>query len=156
MKLSKIFEVISNEIYGANNRYAHKKIDILKNYHEVICTDPILIRGEYSIYEEDTVKFEEKDLTLKNTSILVYDETGHTGEWCIREYSSLEEVEKFILSGAGYFNMFCTHIVVFSYDAVLSFSVYYMDDYEKIVLDKDDELLNTIDLKIEWESKPIY
>lgn len=156
MKLSKIFEVISNEVYGTDSRYVCKKIDMLKNYHEVIGADPILIRGEYSIYEEDAVNFEEKDLMLKNTSILVYDETGHTGEWCVREYSSLEEVEKFIFSGAGYFNMFCTHIVVFSHNEVLDFSVYYMDGFEKVVLDKNSEALDTANLKIEWKSKPMY
>lgn len=156
MKLSKIFEVISNEICGFDSSYADNKLSILKTYYEIISVEPIFVRGAYSIHEEDAVKFEEKDLTIKNNSILVYDETGHTGEWCIMEYSSLEEVEKFILSGAGYFNMFCTHIVVFSYDAVFDFSVYFVDDYEKIILDKDNEVLDTVDLKIEWKSKPIY
>lgn len=157
MKLSKIFEIISNTVYSDNDVYANKKICTLKDYSKVISTEPVLIKGNYSIYKEDIVDFKDKILSLSHDSIFVYDETGHTGEWTIREYSSLLEVEKFVLSGAGYFNMFCTNIVVFTYDAVLDFSIYYinMDDGVRVFLDKDNEPSKDYDLKIEWKSRPI-
>lgn len=154
MRLSSIFKIISNEIYSQDMIYLDRKYNTLKSYHNVCSINPLLVEGYYSIYEEDKICFEDKDIKLNNSSILVYDETGHTGEWQIREYNSLKEVEEFILSSAGYFNMFCTFIVVLSESFVFDFKVYCIRDGEKIFVSEND-FSSDLDFKVQWSSKKI-
>lgn len=150
MKLSEIFKVISSEMYGDEYRCLDRKCNMLKSDYCLNTVNPVSITGRYSIFQDESPVFEDKEIQLKENSILVYDETGHSGEWNITEFNSLEDVERFILSGAGYFNMFCTSIIVFTYEKVLNFGVYYVENNKKIFLNKDDDICDGYDFKIEW------
>lgn len=154
MKLSDVFKIISVELYNRDNKYVDLKCKMFQANYCVHSTSPLSISGRHYILKDNEFVFEDREIPLKDSSILVYDETGHSGEWNITEYDSLDEVEKFVLSGAGYFNMFCTHIVVFTPKIVLCFNPYYVDEngiYN--FLSKEDEDYCKYNLKLKWDAK---
>lgn len=154
MDLSKVFNIVSEELYSGDDNLIKRKINMLKNDYEIENEKPLCISGTCFCFNED-VDFMEEDIAISEDSFFIYDESGHSGEWRIVECKSLKDAENFILSGAGYFNMFCTDIIVFSAKEIFEFNVYYENGYEKIYLTKDNEIPSKFKLKIEWNSKII-
>lgn len=69
---------------------------------------------------------------------LMYDLTGHTGEWVVVTFHTLEEVEQYMIGEGGYLNVYCTEMIIFENGVIKPFDMLFQgDDGEDIVLDKD-------------------
>ena len=54
----------------------------------------------------------DRELRSNNIEFLLYDLIGHSGEWTLLEFDTLEEVEEYILNPGGILNMFTTEMIV--------------------------------------------
>lgn len=137
MKVSLMFLLISKELFD-NERQQHIRQKMFLKDFKIIDANSLYITGQCSLLDKEDIVFNDIDLDIKEDLYYIYDETGHNGEWSIREYDSLRKVEKFILSPGGYINMFCTHCIVFNKNKIFKFDIFSQDaNGEKYIVDKD-------------------
>lgn len=81
---------------------------------------------------------------------LLYDLTGHTGDWQIVTFKDVKELEKHIISEGGYLNIFCTEMIVFKDGVIKPFDILFTGNNDmEIVIDKDqiDETFDIAKMK---------
>lgn len=94
---------------------------------------PVTIRGKAG---ED--KGSTGDEVLFCHDYLLYDLTGQSGEWIVVTFSSLEDVEKHIVSEGGYLNVYCTEMIVMKDGVITPFEILFAGDNDiTVVVDKD-------------------
>ena len=151
MRLSKFFKLFLQEYYNCDNRRILTKYNMLIRDFNIESYEPLEISGRCSLLDSSDYTFEDIDIQYKEKSFFVFDEIGHSGEWRIREFSSIEDVERLILSKGGYLNMFCTAMIVLQGENILRFKIYYKNSENKIAfIDKDNFDDNFNDLKVLW------
>lgn len=137
MKISSVFSLISKTIFD-DVRYQSIRYKMFLKDFQINNANPLCITGQCSILDNDFIEFDDIELSINDNSLYVYEETGHNGEWSIKEYTSLKSVENFILSPGGYINMFCTHCIVFNKNKIFEFDIYANNlNGEKYIIDKD-------------------
>lgn len=151
-----IDETFKKELYtGLNNQRLEKHINDLlanmKSNYIIKTINPLNVSGVFTFENNENNNCDDFHLSLDDNSYLIYDLTGHNGEWRIVECKSLEKVEEEILSEAGYLNMFTTDMVIIKDFEVKKFKIYqrnsngeikYVEDFEECDREKE--------LKIQW------
>ena len=88
---------------------------------------------------------------INEFGVYLYHLIGHTGEWFVREVNSINDAEEYILSSAGYLNMFCTTLLVIYKGKIRDFRVYeILEDGEKQYVEDDEECKNRDKVMVEW------
>ncbi|MEG0799490.1 MAG: hypothetical protein RSG51_03655 [Bacilli bacterium] len=112
---------------------------------------PLEVEGCYCNNEP---RGEVKDILMsdiKELGIYLYDLTGHTGEWFIREVDSIKDAEEYILSPGGYLNMFTTTLLVINKGKVKDFKVYeILENGKKQYVEDDQDCKIREKVIIEW------
>ncbi|NLK36557.1 MAG: hypothetical protein GX299_00520 [Epulopiscium sp.] len=94
---------------------------------------PVTIRGKAGDDKGST-----GDEVLFCHDYLLYDLTGQSGEWVVVTFTSLEDVEKHIISEGGYLNVYCTEMIVMKDGVIQPFEILFTGDNDiTVVLDKD-------------------
>lgn len=142
MDILDLFDIV------ANARYDNKNDDTLFNKEYSVDKYKKMFLSDYSIkedgllnvfgrfdfvYDGHIVETSEIKLKKDNYKFLVYDVTGHNGEWQILGFEELKDVEDYILSPAGILNMFTTELVVLEDLKVKKYNVYeVLDDGREV------------------------
>lgn len=120
MNIAELFEEIA-KVKSKNDKYKgikHKKEDMVEMYKKMMMSNyEISQNGLLNVYGRVDIFYDEREvkdtkLNKENYSYLVYDMTGHNGEWQIIEFDNLKDVEEYILSPGGILNMFTEEIIV--------------------------------------------
>lgn len=78
---------------------------------------------------------------------LLYDLTGHTGDWQIVTFKDIKELEKHIISAGGYLNVFCTEMIILKDGIIKPFDIVFSGNNDMdIVIDKD-QIDETFDIE---------
>lgn len=111
---------------------------------------PLDIEGSYLDNEQ---KINQGNILseIDKLSIYVYDFTGHTGDWYIKEVNSINDAEKYILSPGGYLNMFSTNILVIHKGKIKDFKVYEtLQNGKKQYVKDDQDCINRDSVNVDW------
>ena len=120
MNISELFEKIA-KIKSEGDDYKNIKLkqeDQVEMYKKMMMSNyEINQNGLLNVYDRVDIFYDEREakdtkLNKENYNYLVYDLTGHNGEWKIIEFDNLKDVEEYILSPGGILNMFTAEIIV--------------------------------------------
>lgn len=80
----------------------------------VISHHPLHIEGYSSM---DNIEY--KDIEIESDGVLLYVLWGHSSEWYIKSYNSIEDAEKVVYSESGIYNMFVTFMTAVTNEYVI-------------------------------------
>ncbi len=80
---------------------------------------------------------------------MIYDLTGHNGEWFILELDTIEAVESYILDESGILNMFTTCMIVIYKGEIIPYIMVDAKNQEIIDVSLYNDL-NEEDVNIKW------
>ena len=149
MKLTDLFYEITKALYSSKED-RERFYNSIKNTYEIQDSNNLEIGGRFYIGMNEAENNIKENLDMKDNKIYVYDETGHSGDWRIKEFNSFDEVEEYILSPGMFLNMFCSRIVVISNRGYQPFRVYEEINADKVYLDCGDECEHIGNVYIEW------
>lgn len=149
MKMTDLFYEIAKALYCSEKERQYF-FNSMKNTYEIQSSNTIEINGQFYVGMDKSEKDIKDNLDIKDNKIYVYDETGHSGDWRIKELNSFDEVEEYILSPGMFLNMFCSRIVVISNRRYHPFRVYEEVNTNKVYLDCGDECEHIENVYIEW------
>lgn len=135
----------------SNKRDWSKTFDMLKSNYTVEKTKPLLAIGRYTFFDDKEYDCKIIDFEYSEDKYYIYDECGHSGDWLIEESNTLEDVEKIIIDGGGYLNMFCTEMIVIKSGKRLDFKVYIIEDGAKRYITDSEECNDDLSKAfVEW------
>lgn len=138
MSILELLKQFSKCIYS-HNRDWNETFNMLKSNYTVQKTNPLLVVGRYTFFDDKEYDSRIVDFDYSEDKYYIYDECGHSGDWLIEEVNTLQDVEKTILDGGGYLNMFCTEMIVIKSGKKVDFRVYTIEnDVKKYITDSEE------------------
>lgn len=133
MDILELFDIVANAKYdNKDNNTSLSRRQLVDKYKKMFLSDYRIEEGSLLnvfgvfnlINEEHVSKVNTIDLNKDNYRFLVYDVSGHNGEWQIREFENLKDVEEYILNPGGILNMFTTEMIVLENLKIKKYKVY--------------------------------
>ena len=133
MGILDLFDIVANAKYDNNNndtflsreQLVDKYMKMFLSEYKIKEDNLLNVFGIFNfVCEEDVLEVNEIRLKKDNYRFLVYDITGHNGEWQIKEFENLKDVEEYILNPGGILNMFTTEMIVLENLKIKKYKVY--------------------------------
>lgn len=132
MDILDLFDIIAKAIYDNSNDDFFDKETLVEKYKKMFLSEYIVeedsmlnIFGRVDFfYNERITEVTKVKLKKDNYKFLIYDVTGHNGEWQIIEFKNLKDVEEYVLNPGGILNMFTTDMIVLENLKVKKYRIY--------------------------------
>lgn len=150
MSVLELLKQFSKYIHS-HNRDWNETFNMLKSNYTVQKTNPLLVVGRYTFFDDKEYDSRIVDFDYSEDKYYIYDECGHSGDWLIEEVNTLQDVEKTILDGGGYLNMYCTEMIVIKSGKKVDFRVYIIENDVKKYITGSEECNDDLSKAfVEW------